>query len=98
MTVRIEHDLLGDREIPTEAYWGIHTLRAVENFKISNQKISDVPQFVRSMVMVKKATAQANPKSPLPSKRLATKCCSKAAASTNSRPTCIRAVRGLRST
>ena len=60
MTVRIEHDLLGDREIPAEAYWGIHTLRAVENFKISNQKISDVPQFVRSMVMVKKATAQAN--------------------------------------
>ena len=54
MTVRIEHDLLGDREIPAEAYWGIHTLRAVENFKISNQKISDVPQFVRSMVMVKK--------------------------------------------
>ena len=30
MTVRIEHDLLGDREIPAEAYWGIHTLRAVE--------------------------------------------------------------------
>ena len=60
MTVRIEHDLLGDREIPAEAYWGIHTLRAVENFKISNQKISDVPQFVRSMVMGKKATAQAN--------------------------------------
>ena len=60
MTVRIEHDLLGEREIPAEAYWGIHTLRAVENFKISNQKISDVPQFVRSMVMVKKATAQAN--------------------------------------
>ena len=53
MTVRIEHDLLGDREIPAEAYWGIHTLRAVENFKISNQKISDVPQFVRSMVMEK---------------------------------------------
>lgn len=60
MTVRIEHDLLGDREIPAEVYWGIHTLRAIENFKISTQKISDVPQFVRSMVMVKKATAQAN--------------------------------------
>lgn len=49
MTVRIEHDLLGDREIPAEVYWGIHTLRAIENFKISTQKISDVPQFVRSM-------------------------------------------------
>lgn len=55
MTVRIEHDLLGDRKIPAEVYWGIHTLRAIENFKISTQKISDVPQFVRSMVMVKKS-------------------------------------------
>lgn len=60
MAVRIEHDLLGEREIPAQAYWGIHTLRAVENFQISSQKISDVPLFVRSMVMVKKATAQAN--------------------------------------
>lgn len=38
MTVRIEHDLLGDREIPANVYWGIHTLRAIENFKISTQK------------------------------------------------------------
>ena len=60
MTTRTEHDLLGEREIPATAYWGIHTLRAVENFQISGQKISDVPQFVRSMVMVKKAAAQAN--------------------------------------
>ena len=92
MTVRIEHDLLGDREIPAEAYWGIHTLRAVENFKISNQKISDVPQFVRSMVMVKKATAQANGELGAVKPEIA------AAASTNSRPTCIRAAQGLRST
>ena len=60
MITRTEHDLLGEREIPAAAYWGIHTLRAVENFQISGQKISDVPQFVRSMVMVKKAAAQAN--------------------------------------
>ena len=60
MTTRTEHDLLGEREIPDAVYWGIHTLRAVENFQISEQKISDVPQFVRSMVMVKKAAAQAN--------------------------------------
>lgn len=57
---RIEVDLLGEREVPQEAYWGIHTLRAVENFKISNSTISDVPEFVRGMVMVKKATALAN--------------------------------------
>ncbi|MCP1772364.1 aspartate ammonia-lyase [Neisseria perflava] len=60
MTFRIEQDLLGEREIPADAYWGIHTLRAMENFQISTQKISDIPLFVRSMVMVKKATAQAN--------------------------------------
>lgn len=41
-------------------YWGIHTLRAVENFNISKNTISDVPEFVRGMVMVKKATALAN--------------------------------------
>lgn len=58
--VRIEHDLLGEREVPNTAYWGIHTLRAIENFNISNVTISDVPEFVRGMVMVKKATALAN--------------------------------------
>ncbi len=52
--VRIEHDLLGEREVPNSAYWGIHTLRAIENFNISNVTISDVPEFVRGMVMVKK--------------------------------------------
>lgn len=60
MAVRIEHDLLGDREVPADVYWGIHTLRAIENFKISSQKVSDIPLFVRGMVMVKKAAAQAN--------------------------------------
>ncbi|QLB15178.1 aspartate ammonia-lyase [Mannheimia granulomatis] len=58
--MRIEHDLLGEREVPHNAYWGIHTLRAIENFNISNVTISDVPEFVRGMVMVKKATALAN--------------------------------------
>lgn len=58
--MRIEHDLLGEREVPNSAYWGIHTLRAIENFNISNVTISDVPEFVRGMVMVKKATALAN--------------------------------------
>ncbi|MCW9718985.1 aspartate ammonia-lyase [Avibacterium sp. 21-599] len=57
---RIEVDLLGEREVPNEAYWGIHTLRAMENFNISDKTISDVPEFIRGMVMVKKATALAN--------------------------------------
>ncbi|WP_410012177.1 aspartate ammonia-lyase [Sodalis sp. C49] len=59
-TIRIEEDLLGTREVPSEAYYGIHTLRAIENFYISNTKISDIPEFVRGMVMVKKAAALAN--------------------------------------
>ncbi|WP_111742127.1 aspartate ammonia-lyase [Leminorella richardii] len=58
--IRIEEDLLGTREVPAEAYYGVHTLRAIENFYISNSKISDVPEFVRGMVMVKKAAALAN--------------------------------------
>ncbi|WP_315708526.1 aspartate ammonia-lyase [Brenneria uluponensis] len=58
--IRIEEDLLGTREVPADAYYGVHTLRAIENFYISNQKISDVPEFVRGMVMVKKAAALAN--------------------------------------
>ena len=58
--IRIEEDLLGTREVPADAYYGVHTLRAIENFYISNNKISDIPEFVRGMVMVKKAAAQAN--------------------------------------
>ena len=58
--IRIEEDLLGTREVPADAYYGIHTLRAIENFNISNTTISDVPEFVRGMVMVKKATELAN--------------------------------------
>ncbi|MFT0846536.1 aspartate ammonia-lyase [Actinomycetaceae bacterium L2_0104] len=59
-TVRIETDLLGNREVPADAYYGIHTLRAVENFPISGKVVSDVPEFVRGMVLVKKAEALAN--------------------------------------
>lgn len=57
---RIEEDLLGQRHVPIDAYYGIHTLRAMENFNISNTTISDVPEFVRGMVMTKKAAALAN--------------------------------------
>ncbi|MDO4625697.1 MAG: aspartate ammonia-lyase [Pasteurellaceae bacterium] len=57
---RKEVDLLGERDVPSDAYWGIHTLRAIENFNISKVTISDVPEFVKGMVMVKKAAALAN--------------------------------------
>ncbi|MGL5949176.1 MAG: aspartate ammonia-lyase [Aeromonas sp.] len=58
--VRIEEDLLGTKEVSNELYYGVHTLRAVENFKISSQTISDVPEFVRGMILTKKAAAMAN--------------------------------------
>lgn len=51
---RIEEDLLGKREVPADAYYGVHTLRAIENFYISDRTINDVPEFIRGMVMVKK--------------------------------------------
>ena len=60
MTHRVEHDLLGARDIPADAYYGIHTLRAIENFPMSGRLIQDVPEFVRAIVMVKKASALAN--------------------------------------
>ncbi|ABF14275.1 aspartate ammonia-lyase [Candidatus Palibaumannia cicadellinicola] len=59
-TIRVEEDLLGTREIPANAYYGIHTLRACENFALSTISISDIPELVRSMVIVKKAAALAN--------------------------------------
>lgn len=57
---RIEEDLLGKKEVPADAYYGVHTLRAIENFYISDRTINDVPEFIRGMVMVKKAAALAN--------------------------------------
>lgn len=57
---RTEEDLLGTREVPADAYYGVHTVRAIENFPIAAATINDVPDFIRGMVMVKKATALAN--------------------------------------
>jgi len=57
---RMEHDLLGDREIPAEAYFGVQTLRARENFHISGVTLRNFPVFVRALAEVKKAAALAN--------------------------------------
>src|SRR2546427_3779896 len=57
---RIEHDLLGDRAVPAEAYYGIHTLRALENFRITGTAISIYPDLVRALACVKQAAALAN--------------------------------------
>jgi aspartate ammonia-lyase len=58
--IRTEHDFLGDRTIPAAAYWGVHSARAVENFPISGQAVSQWPELVRALAYVKKAAAQAN--------------------------------------
>jgi aspartate ammonia-lyase len=58
MKTRVEVDPLGEREIPEEAYYGIQTLRATENFPVSGIK-APLP-FIKAYVMVKKAAALAN--------------------------------------
>jgi aspartate ammonia-lyase len=55
---RTEKDFLGEKQVPEEAYWGIHTQRAVENFPLSGYRIS--PSLVKALAMVKKACGQAN--------------------------------------
>ena len=57
---RTEHDLLGDKQVPADCYYGIHTLRALENFQISNQKVGKNLHFIRALAQVKKASAQTN--------------------------------------
>ena len=57
---RTEEDLLGQREVPLEAYWGIHTLRAMENYHLSGMTVGDFPSVVKGLVQVKKASALAN--------------------------------------
>jgi aspartate ammonia-lyase len=58
--VRTERDSLGEKAIPADAYYGIHTARAVENFPISGIRISSLPHLVRALALVKKAAAHAN--------------------------------------
>ncbi|QDQ15723.1 aspartate ammonia-lyase [Streptomyces spectabilis] len=57
---RREHDLLGDRDVPADAYWGIHSLRATENFPVTGVPISVYPQLVDALAAVKQAAARAN--------------------------------------
>lgn len=57
---RTEEDLLGTMEVPENAYYGIHALRAVDNFQISRTTLNQVPEFIRGLVQVKKAAALAN--------------------------------------
>ena len=56
--MRKEHDFLGELEVPDDVYYGVQTLRAMENFKITGQKVDS--DFVQAMAKVKKASALAN--------------------------------------
>ena len=58
--MRIEHDLLGDKAIPDDVYYGVQTARALENFHISGVPISQYPDLIRALAMVKLAAARAN--------------------------------------
>src|SRR6476659_912989 len=57
---RTEHDLLGDKQVPADAYYGIQTMRALENLPVSGVKTSFYPDYVRAYAMVKLAAARAN--------------------------------------
>ena len=57
---RNETDSLGSMAIPVDAYWGIHTARALENFPITRRAIYNYPDLIRALARVKQACARAN--------------------------------------
>ena len=57
---RIEHDLIGDIEVPIDALWGVHTARAVANFPITGVAIGHYRNFIKALGLVKAAAARAN--------------------------------------
>src|SRR5512140_2869058 len=59
-STRREHDLLGERDVPDDLYYGIQTLRATENFHITGVPLSHHPEIIRALGMVKMAAAMAN--------------------------------------
>jgi len=58
--MRLEHDLLGEKPIPDDVYYGVQTARALENFHISAVPISQYPDLIRALAIVKLAAARAN--------------------------------------
>ena len=57
---RLEHDLLGEKAVPADAYYGVQTARALENFAISGIELRLYPDFIKALAMVKLAAARAN--------------------------------------
>ena len=62
MEFRVEKDFLGELKIPANAYYGVQSLRAAENFKITGITLSSNPTFIRALAYVKKAAAISNMK------------------------------------
>ncbi|MCI4397239.1 MAG: aspartate ammonia-lyase [Acidobacteria bacterium] len=60
MSSRTEHDSLGEKQVPAEAYYGVQTLRAVENFPITGIPISRFRALVKALGAIKEAAARAN--------------------------------------
>jgi aspartate ammonia-lyase len=57
---RLEHDLLGEKKVPADAYYGVQTARGLENFTISGVPLHLYPDLIRALAMVKRAAARAN--------------------------------------
>ncbi len=57
---RTEHDLIGTKEVPADAYYGVQTARALENFHISGVELRLYPNIIKALGMVKLAAARAN--------------------------------------
>src|SRR5690606_20344569 len=57
---RIESDLLGELKVPIDAYYGVQTQRAVDNFYITGRKMGEYPEFVKAIGYVKLAAVQTN--------------------------------------
>lgn len=57
---RVESDLLGELQVPAEAYYGVQTQRAINNYKISVKHMCDYPEYVKAIAYVKLAAAEAN--------------------------------------
>ncbi|QYS88500.1 MULTISPECIES: aspartate ammonia-lyase [Flavobacterium] len=57
---RIENDLLGDLQVPVNAYYGVQTQRAIENFNISGVRLYQFPEFIKGLAYVKWAAAETN--------------------------------------
>jgi aspartate ammonia-lyase len=58
--VRVERDLLGEREVPDDALYGVQTLRALENFPITGVPLREFPSLIEALAAVKEAAALAN--------------------------------------